>query len=101
MAIARDGEFVIFRDPLKGGFRWPLYPFFVELLVEHNMSPEQLVSNRWRMLTYLFIAYRYFGIMPYLDLYRMVFDLKQLFQYTCFAYLSSRGGFRITKMPVL
>ncbi|XP_022899223.1 uncharacterized protein LOC111412517 [Olea europaea var. sylvestris] len=29
----------------------------------------------------------------------MVFDLKQLPQYSCFAYLSTQGGFRIPRMP--
>lgn len=78
MVFARDGEFVIFRDSLKGGFRWPLHPFFMSLLVEHNMSLGQLVPKGWRMLTYFFIACRYLGINPYVDLCRMVFDLKQL-----------------------
>ncbi|XP_022865385.1 uncharacterized protein LOC111385241 [Olea europaea var. sylvestris] len=99
VAIAREGELVIFKDSLKGGFRWPLHPFFLALLTEHNMSPGQLVPNGWRMLTYFFIACRYLGIIPYVDLCRMVFDLKQLPQYSCFAYLSTRGGFRIPRMP--
>lgn len=55
VAIAREGEFVIFKDSLKGGFRWPLHPFFLALLTEHNMSLGQLVPNGWRMLTYFLL----------------------------------------------
>lgn len=62
------------------------------------MSSGQLVTNRWRMLAYFFIACRYLGITPYLDLCRMVFHLKQLPQYTCFACLSTWGGFKVSKL---
>lgn len=33
MAMAQDGEFVIFSDFLKAEFRWPMHPFLVGFLV--------------------------------------------------------------------
>lgn len=96
---AREGELVVFKDSLKAGFRWPLHPFFIEFLVEHFMCPGQLVPNAWRMIMYFFIACKFLSIVPRLDLLRMVFELKSLPGYNCFAYVSTRGRFRIPKMP--
>lgn len=95
---ARRGEFVIFRETLKAGFRWPLHPFFIALLVEHSMCPGQLVPNAWRMLVYFFIACRYLGIEPNVSLSKLVFELKKHPRYTCFGYLSTIGGFKVPRM---
>lgn len=99
MAKARDGEFIIFSDSLKVGFRSPMHPFFVGFLVEYSMFPGQLMPNGWRMLVYFFIVCRCLGIVPSLDLCRVMFELKQLSRFTCFAYISSRGRFRTPRIP--
>lgn len=50
MVKAWEGEFVIFRDIFKAELWWPLYHFFVGLLVEHSMYLGQIVPYAWRML---------------------------------------------------
>lgn len=101
MVEAREEKFVIFRDTLKVKFRWPPASLFCQFLGQALHVPKATSPRCMKDTLIFFIACRFLGITSYPDLCRMMFELKQLPTFTCFAYILTRKGFRIPTMPSL
>ncbi|WCJ31228.1 hypothetical protein M5689_012735 [Euphorbia peplus] len=69
----RSNQILIFDGQLVTGMRFPLLPFFVEVLMEFNLAPAQIGANGWRTMVAFYSECRGKGLRPTGLVFRQLF----------------------------
>jgi hypothetical protein len=71
------GSVCVYAHALETGLRFPLHPFFSEVLSHFGVSPGQLTPNGWRVLVGFVVLCHTTDVPPSLAVFRHFFSLRR------------------------